>query len=114
MHENDTPVEARLEALGDPAPPPADAVNADGPSVAARVGVALAVATVAVAAGGAILAAAVTWGAAEAAVGVGAAYLVYTAITDQKGNLSGLLAVRLIGGFRRPPPASEEPGEPAR
>lgn len=114
MDENDNSPVARLEAIGDPPPPSADAASADGPSVGARVGVALAVATVAVAAGGAILAAAVAWGAAEAAVGVGAAYLVYTAITDQRGDLASLLAVRLIGGFRRPPPASEGPGEPAR
>ena len=79
-----------------------------------RVGIAIALAAVAVTAGGIVLAAAVTWGAAEAAVGVGAAYLVYSSLTEQKNNLAGLLAVRLVGGFRRPPPApvDEGPGEP--
>lgn len=80
--------------------------------VGMRAGIAVAMAAVAVTAGGVVLAAAVAWGAAEAAVGVGAAYLVYTALTDQKNNLAGLLAVRLVGGFRRPPEASEGPGEP--
>jgi hypothetical protein len=59
---------------------------------------------VAAAAGGGILAIAVICGAAEAAVAVGAAYLVYSALTA-RGDLSGTLAVRLLTAvFRRPTP----------
>jgi hypothetical protein len=74
--------------------------------------IALALGAAALAAGGVVLAVAVTWGAAEAAVGVGAAYLVYTALTDQQKNLAGLLAVRLVGGFHRVPEASGSPPAP--
>ncbi len=78
---------------------------ATAPSATIPLGEAVVLATVAVAAGGVILAVAVTWGAAEAAVGVGAAYLVYNAITA-RGDLSGTLAVRLLAGAFRPPPAA--------
>ncbi len=69
-----------------------------------RIGEILVPGIVAVGVGVGIVAVAVTWGAAEAAVGVGAAYLVYAAITSNE-NLSGSLAVRLLTAvFRRPPP----------
>ena len=92
--------------------PGASPADAGGQPVIKNVGVALALGAAAVAAGGVVLVVAVTWGAAEAAVGVGAAFLVYTALTDQQKSLAGLLAVRLIGGFRRPPPAPESAGGP--
>jgi hypothetical protein len=92
----------------------ADAANGDGQPIEVRIGLGIAVAVIAVGAGAGILAAAVTWGAAEAAVGVTAAFLVYTSITGQTSNLPNLLAVRLIGGFRRPSPEPAHPSSGTR
>ena len=90
MRENDSPV----------TPPSAAEATGSGASTIMPLGEAVVLATVAVAAGGVILAVAVTWGAAEAAVSVGAAYLVYSAITS-RGDLSGSVAVRLLTGVFR-------------
>jgi hypothetical protein len=88
---------------------PGDTANGEVQPIGVRIGIGLALAAIAVGAGAGILAAAVTWGAAEAAVGVTAAFLVYTTITGQTSNLPNLLAVRLIGGFRRPSAQPEHP-----
>jgi hypothetical protein len=99
MPDHDVPVRAALDE-----PPPAPPAPGETPSVAARLDEILVPGLLAVAAGGGILAIAVAWGAAEAAVGVGAAYLVYSAIVA-RGDLSGSLAVRLLTGVLRRPPA---------
>jgi hypothetical protein len=91
---------------------PAETPIGEGQPIGVRIGIGLAVAAIAVGAGAGILAAAVTWGAAEAAVGVGAAFLVYASITGQTSNLPNLLAVRLIGGFRRASPGPAHPSGP--
>jgi hypothetical protein len=64
----------------------------------------------AIGAGAGIVAAAVTWGAAEAAVGVGAAYLVYTSLAGGGGDGALGTVLRLIAVARRPPPPAG-PGE---
>ena len=92
MPNDDDPVAPRLEEH-ESAP---SATGADK-SVTALLGAALVPAALALTAGGAVLVVAVAWGAAEAAVGVGAAYLVYSAVAGS-GDLSGLLAVRLLTG----------------
>ncbi len=91
MRNNDDPV---------PATPPAP-TDATPEVTGTRVRNALLLGAFAVTAGGAVLVVAVTWGAAEAAVGVGAAYLVYNAMTGG-GDVSGALAVRLLTMLRRP------------
>ncbi len=105
MRRNDGPSTPRREAPANPPSPPetppADTTTLLGDLVIPG--------TIAVAAGGIILATAITWGAAEAAVGVGAAYLVYSAITG-RGDLSGTLAVRLLTGVLRRLPAETEAG----
>jgi hypothetical protein len=95
-----TSIRTGLEDHPSPSPAPSGA-----PSAAPSTAEILVPGLVAVAAGGGILAIAVVCGAAEAAVAVGAAYLVYSALAA-RGDLSGSLAVRLLtGAFRRPPPA---------
>jgi hypothetical protein len=71
----------------------------------------LAPTAVALGASGMVLAVAIAWGAAEAAVAVAAGYLVYNAIMA-KGDLSGMLGVRLLAGAFRRPPATPKPGGP--
>ena len=107
MSDHDIPARAGLEE--NPSAPPAPG---EGKSVATRVGEILVPGLIAVAAGGGILAIAVACGPAEAAVGVGAAYLVYTALTAG-GDLSGNLAIRLLTGVLRRPPAEGQPPTPA-
>jgi hypothetical protein len=97
MRRNDRPGTPRLEA---PANPPSTTETSPEDSTSLLVP-----AAVAVVAGGAVLAAAIAFGAAEAAVGVGAAYLVYSAILART-DLSGNVAVRLVtGALFRPPPS---------
>jgi hypothetical protein len=108
MRKNVHPERPRLEEHSDP--PAGTEGTGEGQPVAKEMGEALAPATIALATGGVVLAVAVAWGAAEAAVAVGAAYLVYSAIT-MRGDLSGPLAVRLLTGVLRRQPA-EAPVKP--
>jgi hypothetical protein len=91
-------------------PPTKDTTKEAGAEGAPRAAL-LVPAALAVGAGGVVLVIAIAWGAAEAAVAVGAGYLVYSAITA-RGDLSGMLAVRLLTGALRgnsPPPPSGGP-----
>jgi hypothetical protein len=110
MRNTDDPVEPRSEEHADPLSAPAAA--GAGTSVTASLGEALVPAALAVTAGGVVLVVAVAFGAAEAAVGVGAAYLVYSAVVG-RGDLSGLLAVRFLTGALRRPPAANPSGPSA-
>jgi hypothetical protein len=89
MRNNDDPV-------GDPAAPPSV-------PEAPRLREALVPAAIALAAGGVVLTVAVAAGAAEAAVSVGAVYLVFSALTRRR-DLSDPLVVRLLTGMLGRPP----------
>jgi len=102
MPTNDDPA-ARRPA--DPAPPE----TPGGPPPPALLRDGLVLGACALTAGGVVLAVAIAWGAAEAAVGVGAAYLVYNALAA-RGDLSGALAVRLLTGMFRSPSAPPTSG----
>src|SRR6185437_14764269 len=113
MRDRRHPATPMLEGDTDPPepPPPTSAPPEQPPSVAA-----VAVpAAIALGFGGAVLAAAVAWGAAEAAVGVLSAYLVYDLVTG--GSKASSL---VLGGISRiatvlrapehaPPPPTHEP-----
>jgi len=95
MRDADRPMRPAFE---DP-PSPAE----EGKDAGLGLGEAMLLGAFAVTAGGVVLAIAITWGAAEAAVGVGASYLVYSALAG-RADQSGTLAVRLLtGAFRRHP-----------
>jgi hypothetical protein len=86
-----------------------------GPSPAAGIAMTLVVpAVVGLGAGAGIVAAAVAWGAAEAAVGVGAAYLVYSTLSGRAGDLTAAvrLAVHVIAVTMRAHPAERGAREP--
>jgi hypothetical protein len=87
MRNNDDPV-------GDPAPPS----SPEAPTEAPRLREALVPVAIALAAGGVVLTVAVAAGAAEAAVSVGAVYLVFSALTRRR-DLSDPLVVRLLTGM---------------
>jgi hypothetical protein len=101
MANNDNPVGPRFDEHE--SPPSAPEPPADGRPVGTILRDALVPAAIAVTAGGVILVVAIAWGAAEAAVGVGAAYLVYSAATGRT-DLSGALAVRLLTSALRSQP----------
>jgi hypothetical protein len=107
MPNSDIPVGPRHDEPANP--PSAPEPSGAGKPAGAPLGLALLPAAVAVSAGGVILAVAIVWGAAEAAVGVAAAYLVYSAVVEHT-DLSGPLAVRLLTAMKRPsPPSAAEP-----
>ncbi len=85
-------------------PPSVPAPSGVEKPVAAPLGEVLLSAAVAVTAGGVVLVVAIVSGAAEAAVSVAAAYLVYSAVVERT-DLSGALAVRLLTAALRRPPA---------
>jgi hypothetical protein len=93
-----------------PARAPSASEGSELPPAAPLGAVLLLPAAVALGASGVVLAVAITWGAAEAAVAVGAGYLVYSAING-RSDLGGTLAVRLLTGVLRRQPSVPE-GEP--
>jgi hypothetical protein len=90
------------------------AASGDGESVALRIGVAVLLpAVVALGGGAGIVAAAVAWGAAEAAVGVGAAYLLYATLTGKTGDLTNIVRAGVHAlSFAKKPQAPTDHGEP--
>ncbi len=98
MNNDDDPIgPRRFDPVTPPSPSDATPVN-----LGTRLRDGLVLGVFAVTAGGVVLVVAVAWGAAEAAVGVGAAYLVYNAMVGGP-DVSGALAVRLLTMFRAPP-----------
>ena len=106
MRERKHPATPMLEEEGSPPEPPAPSSPEEHPSAA---GYAVP-AAIALGFGGAVLAAAVAWGAAEAAVGVLSAYLVYDLVTGRgKANNLVLSGISRIATVLRGPGAAPQP-----